>query len=179
MSDVLLERIATALEAIAKNGSVGGAVKAPAAATGGAATTGGAAKPDAAAKAAADKKAAEKAAADKAAAKAAADKAAKPAAKPAAAAADKKAAPAAAAATKAPGGKYNSEQVRDIIRKVATNVSLGKQSALDILDQDGGGVTNVTNLKPEFFDAVFEAAQVVLQGEGSSTPAPEDDDDLM
>jgi membrane protein involved in colicin uptake len=176
MSDVLLERIATALEAIAKNASVGGgAVKAPAATTAATAAP-GAAKPDAAVKAAADK-AAKTAADKKAAEKAAADKAA--AAKKAAPAADKKAAPAAAAATKAPGGKYNSEQVRDIIRKVATNVSLGKQSALDILDQDGGGVTNVTNLKPEFFDAVFEAAQVVLQGEGSSTPAPEDDDDLM
>jgi hypothetical protein len=91
--------------------------------------------------------------------------AAKPAAapKPAAAAPKPAAAP---APTKAPGGKYTSDQVREVIRKVATNKSLGKQSALDILDQDGGGVQNVTNLKPEFFDAVYEACQALLSTEG-------------
>jgi type II secretory pathway component HofQ len=101
-------------------------------------------------------------------AKPAAAPAAKPAAKPAAAA---------PAAAKAPNGKHDSVQVRDAIRKVATNPNLGKQSALDILDQDGGGVTNVTNLKPEFFDAVFEACQALLAGEGEGAPA--DDNDLM
>lgn len=159
MSDVILERIAKALESIAAAGSAT-AVKAPAA------TTKPAAAAPAAAKPAAAKPAATPAAAGKAAATAAPAAAKPAAAKPAAA----------AAPTKAPGGKHSSDEVRDIIRKVATNPGLGKQSALDILDTDGGGVTNVTNLKPEHFDAVFDAANALLSAEGGGDEAADDFD---
>lgn len=82
----------------------------------------------------------------------------------------------AAGATKAPGGKHNAEEVREIIRKVANNANLGKQSARDILDTDGGGVSIVSDLKPEFFDAVFEACQVALSGEGGGGEAADNFD---
>lgn len=80
-----------------------------------------------------------------------------------------------AAAAKAPGGKYTSEQVRDIVKQVATNANLGKQEALTILDEEGG-VQNVSSLKPENFDKVYEACQVALQGvAGHAASADEDD----
>jgi hypothetical protein len=111
------------------------------------------------------------------------------AAKPAAAAKPDRAAAAATSAaaskpkpagppsgTRAPGGKHTIEQVREMVRKVAADVD--RQSAKDILLDDGGGVERVLDLKPEKFDAVFEACQVLLRGEGASTagPAPEEDD---
>jgi hypothetical protein len=148
MSDAILERIAAALETIAK-----GAGKVAPAAPAGANKT-----PPAGAGAAGGGKATP----------AAGNKAAPAGGNKGAAGAGKGTTPPAAA--KAPGGKFNSEQVRDIIRKVATNPSLGKQSALDILDQDGGGVTNVTNLKPENFDKVYEACQALLSSEGGNEP---------
>lgn len=169
MSDVLLERLAKAAEGILAHMQKSGA---PAAGAGAGAKTppagGTAPKPDAAAaKAAADKKAAAdaKAAADK---KAAADAAAKAAAKPSGP----------PSGTKAPGGKYTIDQVREKIREVATNPSLGRQSATDILDADGGGVKKITDLKPENYDAVYEACQVALQSEGSAPSAASDEDDF-
>lgn len=154
MSDVLLTRIADALEGLLAHAkATPKAAAAPAAAA--------AAKPAAAPAAA--KPAAAPAAAKPAAAKPAAAKpaAAKPAAAP-------------ASAPKLPGGKYTAEQVRDELRKVVTNKSLGKQSALDILDQDGDGAVSVTALKPEFYDSVYEAAKALLSTEGD--PASADDD---
>lgn len=153
MSDVLLERIAKATEGLLAHLKSGPGV------------VGGAAKPAAAAPAAGK---ATPAAAPKAAPAAAGKPATAAAAKPAAAA---------PAAAKAPGGKYNSEQVRVAIRAVATNSNLGKQSALDILDQDGNGVKAVKDLKPENYDAVYEACQALLSGEGEAPAAA--DDDLM
>lgn len=164
MSDSILERIAVALETIAK----GGGKVAPAASSGGAAPNRAAAA--GAAAAAGGNKATPAAGANKGAAGASAG------ANKGAAGAGAGKNTAAPAAAKAPGGKYNSEQVRDIIRKLATNPSLGKQSALDILDQDGGGVTNVTNLKPEFFDAVYEACQALLSSEGEAGAGADDFD---
>jgi hypothetical protein len=85
-----------------------------------------------------------------------------------------------AAGTKAPGGKHTIEQVRDAIRKVAANESLGKASAKEILTDDGGGVERVADLKPENYDKVFEACQVLLSSEGApATAAPAPEDDLM
>jgi phenylalanyl-tRNA synthetase alpha subunit len=122
--------------------------------------------------------------------KVAADKATVAAAAAAKVAADKKAATAAAAkatsaaasapkpaGTKAPGGKHTIEQVREMIRKVAADV--GRQDAKDILLDDGGGVEKVLDLKPEKFDAVFEACQVLLKNEGTTAAAVEPEDDLM
>jgi colicin import membrane protein len=83
------------------------------------------------------------------------------------------------AGTKAPGGKYAIEQVRELIRQVASNASLGKQSAKDVLTDDGGGVTRVVDLKPEFYDAVAEACKVLLSSEGSKAESAAEEDDLM
>lgn len=128
-------------------------------------------KPGAATPSAADKAKAEAAAKATAAAAAKAAAAPKPATKPAAAGP--------ASGTKAAGGKYTIDQVREQIRAVATNASLGKQSAKDILDQDGGGVTKVVDLKPENYDKVYEACQVALQSEGApAAPAPAEEDDF-
>jgi hypothetical protein len=170
MSDVLLQNILDEMKGL-RSDLAKGPKAAPAA---GATTT----KPDAdkataAAKAAAAKTAADKKAADEATAKAAAEKAA--AAKAAAA---KTAGP--AAGTKAPGGKYTIEQVREKVREVASNENLGKETASDILDQDGNGSKRVTDLKPADYDRVYEACAVALQSEGAKTAAPKtDDDDLL
>jgi hypothetical protein len=70
-------------------------------------------------------------------------------------------------AAKAPAGKYSYGEVRDIVRKVAMNLSL--ESALDVLDHDGGGVTSVSSMLPEYLDNVYEACQVLLSGERASS----------
>lgn len=163
MSDALLTEISKKLTDIA--GLLKGGAPAAVAPKPGTSSA-GAAGPDAAAKAKAA--AAEKAKNEAAAAvKAKAD---------AAAAAKTKATAGPAAGTKGPGGKYTIDQVRDIIRKVATDANLGKASAADILTDDGGGVSKVTDLKPENYDKVYEACQVLLSGEGGGGEAsPEDD----
>jgi hypothetical protein len=84
----------------------------------------------------------------------------------------------AAAGTKAPGGKHTVDQVRAIIRKVAEDID--KPSAKDILKDDGGGAERVADLKPQFYDAVFEACEVLRGGEGKPAAATaEPEDDLM
>lgn len=169
MSDVLLQSILDEMKGLRSD-----LAKAPKAAPAAAAAT----KTDttAADKAAADKKAAAKVAADKKAADEAAAKAASTAA--AKAAAVKPAGP--AAGTKAPGGKYTIEQVREKIREVASNENLGKETASDILDQDGNGAKRVTDLKPVDYDRVYEACAVAIQTEGAKTAAPKaEEDDLL
>jgi hypothetical protein len=108
-----------------------------------------------------------------AAAKVAADKAAKARA----AAADKTAKAGPPDSTKAPGGKHTLGQVRAIIRQVVDNKSLGFASAKEVLLDDGGGAQKVPDVKPELYDNVFEACQVLLSSEGAAgnTAAPEDD----
>ncbi len=163
MSDALLTRIADGIDALRADlkkgfvGTVGATAPKPAA---------GAAAPDAA-------KVAAKKAADAAAAKKIADAAA------AAKAAAKTPASGPAAGTKGPGGKHTIEQVREAIRKVAANASLGKASAKEILADDGGGVERVADVKPENYDKVFEACQVLLASEGAPAAAAEPEDDLM
>ena len=71
---------------------------------------------------------------------------------------------------KAQGGKYNYGQVRDIIRKVAMDARLGRQSAYKILEEAGHGAGNVSNLKPENLDKVYETCRVLLIGEGLCRP---------
>lgn len=164
MSDVLLTEISKKLSDIhtaltkGAGGGTPGATKPPA--------VGGSTPGDPAAAAAAKTKATADAAA-----KAAAAAAAKLASAP-------KAAGATVSGTKAPNGKYTVDQVRDKIKEVASNPNLGKASAVDILDQDGGGVKSVRDLKPENYDKVYEACQVALQSEGQ-TATPAIDDDLM
>lgn len=162
MSDALLTQISKQLgdiHATLKGGGGAVAPKAPAE------KTAASAADIAAAKAAAAKKA------DVA-------KKADAAAKTSAATATKPAGP--AAGTKAPGGKHTIEQVRELIRKVAADKNLGKQSAKDILADDGGGVEKVLDLKPENYDKVYEACEVLLNGEGNKEPeTPADEDDLM
>lgn len=165
MSEGLFERLVVALETIAA-GVKGAKVSVAGGAAAGAATP---PKPPAANAAAAGK------AAEAAATKAADDKKAAAAKAATAAAAKGKGNTPAPGNTKAPGGKYNAEQVRDIIRKVANNPTLGKQSAREALETDGGGVTTVSELKPEFFDAVYEACQVLLNGEGGGAASDDFD----
>ncbi len=100
-------------------------------------------------------------------AKSAAAQAAKPAAKPA-----KPAAAAAAATPPAKVGKYDVTQVRDIIRKVAQHEALGKQEALNILDEEAG-VQNVSQLKPTDYDKVWEACNNALNAAGGTAVADE------
>lgn len=87
------------------------------------------------------------------------------------------AASAPAGTTKAPGGKRTLDNVRDIIRKVATTEGLGKPEAINILEENGG-VKSVAELKPENFDAVYEACEVAVTNAGKPVAA-DDVADLM
>ena len=95
-------------------------------------------------------------------------KPAAPAAKPAAAAA---AAKPAAAAAKKPGGKYDADQVKVIVLKVAGTEGLGKEDAKNILKEEANGVTRISDVVPQYFDAVYEACQVALAGVGKPAAA--------
>lgn len=161
MSDALLTRIAEAVEGLRADLKKGSGATAPKPAASAAAPKGdaNAVANDATLTPAQKKAAADKAIADRKAAKEAADKAAA----------------AAAAKTGGAKGKKTVEQVREMIRKVAADVD--KQTAKDILKDDGGGVEKVLDLKPENYDAVYEACEVVLKGEGKPA-APADDDDF-
>lgn len=154
----LFERFVVALETIAKNGIVANANGKTASAP---AATAPKDKPAASTpdKAAAANKAAAAAAGNKGGGKGAA-------------------ATAPVSGTKAPQGKHTIDDVREILRQVATKPGLGRQSALDILDENGG-VDHLNKLKPENFDAVHEAAEVALKGgEASDEGSDESDDGL-
>jgi len=170
MSDALLTEISAKLSVIATLLKGGAPAATAGAATGGAKNTATATTTTDTKAADAAKKKAEAEAKAKADAKAKleADAAAKAAAGP-------KGPP---SGTKAPGGKYNIDQVRELIRQVASNVGLGKQSAKDILSDDGGGVEKVVELKVEYYDAVAEACKVLLAAEGAKNKPPADDDDF-
>jgi hypothetical protein len=71
---------------------------------------------------------------------------------------------------RAPGGKYDLQQVRHIITQVVTKENLGKQEALSILDEQGG-VQTISSLHPENFDKVYEACQSLLDSVGASVEA--------
>jgi hypothetical protein len=175
MSDALLQSILDEMKGLRSDLAGGKATTAKPADNKAAADKTAAAAKAAADKAAADKAAADKAAADKA---AAAAKAAKPTPNAGSTAGTKTTPPGPPAGTKAPGGKYTVEQVREKVREVAANPNLGKTTAIDILDQDGGGVKSVRDLKPENYDKVYEACAVAIQTEGGKTQAsaaPEDD----
>lgn len=77
----------------------------------------------------------------------------KPAAKPA----GKPAAPAAQT------GKYSIDQVREIIKKVVATDGLGKETAVELLDTEGG-VKKISDLKPADYDKVYEACDGALHG---------------
>lgn len=171
MSD-LLTRFVTALESIADSLQKGSAkVSATSAAPTKSESTADDSKSAAAAaalkKAAADKVAADKAAAEK---------------KAAATASGGKGTPAPATApagtTKSPGGKRTLDDVRAKIRAVATTDGLGKTDAVAILEEEGG-VKTVAELKPENYDAVFEACEVAIANAGKPAAATEGVDDLM
>jgi hypothetical protein len=176
MSD-LLTRFVTALESIAESLQTAKASKASIPMT--PPTKTDTTADDAAAKAAAKKAAAEKAAAEKAAAEKAAAAAAAAANKGAATSAGGKgAAGAPAGTTKAPGGKRSLDDVRAMIRKVATTEGLGKPDAVNILDEEGG-VKSVAELKPEHYDSVYEACEVAIANAGKAPAATDETDDLM
>lgn len=170
MSDSdLLTRFVVALEKIAVG--INGAKVSVAGAGAG---TGAASSDDTAKAAAAAKVATAKAAeAAKAAAAKAAEAAKAGAGKPADKAANKAAASSTPGGTKGAGGKHTLDEIRAIIREVATNAALGKQEALNILDEEGG-VKNVADLKADNYDKVYEACQVAISNAGK----PEADDPL-
>lgn len=76
--------------------------------------------------------------------------------------------------TKGPGGEYTQDQVRALVRDVATKCS--KQEALDILDSEAH-VANVSAVKPEDYDKVAEACNNALGGDGAQASGDDDDDE--
>jgi hypothetical protein len=74
-------------------------------------------------------------------------------------------------AVKAPGGNYDSEQVRNIVLKVLMNPKLGRQAMLGVFDQLGEGKNNRSSLSPENFDKVYEVCRSLLDHKGASADA--------
>jgi hypothetical protein len=69
---------------------------------------------------------------------------------------------------KAPGGQFNYEQVRNMVRQVAMNPKLGREAALNVLDREGHGANNVSDLEPEHLDRVYESFDRLLAGASAS-----------
>jgi hypothetical protein len=67
--------------------------------------------------------------------------------------------------SKAPDGTFTYGEVRSIVREAVTNPSLGRQMALKVLDRQGGGAKNVSSIKPEHLDMVYEAFASLLARE--------------
>jgi hypothetical protein len=72
---------------------------------------------------------------------------------------------------KAPGGNYDSEQVRNIVLEVLMNPNLGRQAVRGVFDQAGDGKKSVSSLNPENLDKVYEACRSLLAGQGPSADA--------
>lgn len=77
--------------------------------------------------------------------------------------------------TKGPGGEFTQDQVRALVRDVATKC--GKQEALDILDAEAH-VANVSAVKPEDYDKVAEACNNALGGDGAEATGDDEADPL-
>jgi len=75
-------------------------------------------------------------------------------------------APANPGAAKAPGGVHTQAEVRDAIRSVVAVGAEGKEAAFAVLRDEGGGAGQVGALKPEFYDAVWEACQNIITEAG-------------
>jgi hypothetical protein len=75
------------------------------------------------------------------------------------------------APVRAHNGKYDSDQVRNIVLEVTNNPNLGRDATLRVLDQVGDGIKSLSSLKPENFDKVYEACQSLLAGRGASANA--------
>jgi hypothetical protein len=67
--------------------------------------------------------------------------------------------------SKAPNGTFIYGDVRNIVLEAATNPNLGHQMALKVLDRQGGGAKNVSSIKPEHLDMVYEAFANLLARE--------------
>lgn len=97
---------------------------------------------------------------------------------PKAASADKTPPKTAAAATppkqpdKAPGGKYTAAQVLDKLRVLAKQ---NKELALKTINENGGGAVKFSEVKPEFYDALYEA----INSELTNGDSGGSDDDII
>jgi pyruvate/2-oxoglutarate dehydrogenase complex dihydrolipoamide acyltransferase (E2) component len=145
MSDKLAELIVVAAQAITAHVNKS-------------AQTGGGARPTVPAKPAAQQAAKPVAPAAKPAAPAV--KPAAPAAKPAAPAAKPAVKP---AAKPAQVGQHSLDDIRTIIKKVVATAGLGKETAVELLDTEGG-VKKISDLKPADYDKVYEACDGALRG---------------
>lgn len=68
---------------------------------------------------------------------------------------------------------YTQDQVREIVKRLAADDTRGgRDAALKILADVGGGAKAVKYLEPKYFDAVYDATEAVLDAD---IPANEDD----
>lgn len=74
-------------------------------------------------------------------------------------------------------GAHSYDEVKAAIQKVIGAVS--KQAALEILDSEAGGVRSLKDMKPENYDAVWEACQAEINsGEGDAAKPPAQTDEI-
>jgi hypothetical protein len=71
---------------------------------------------------------------------------------------------------KAPGGRFSYQEVRYLICDVARHPSLGRETAIDVLDREGHGSKSVSGMKPEHLDEVYERCQRLLAGASLNPP---------
>jgi hypothetical protein len=62
--------------------------------------------------------------------------------------------------TRAPSGEFSYGEVRAIVREAV--MELGPEPVRKILDHEGNGATNVSQLKPKYLDIVYEACLSLL-----------------
>lgn len=73
---------------------------------------------------------------------------------------------------KAPGGKHTADEVRDVLRKLAQT---NKDLAVKIVSENGGGANKFTEVKPEYYDALYEAISAELENGDSGGGGADND----
>lgn len=77
---------------------------------------------------------------------------------------------------KAPAGKYTADQVKAKMREVLNNPGLSRPIVVNVLDENANGAKGWGDVKPEYYDALYEAFDNELKGGAAGEAAGADAD---
>lgn len=77
---------------------------------------------------------------------------------------------------KAPAGKYTADQVKAKMREVLNTPGLGRPIVVNVLDENANGAKGWGDVKPEYYDALYEAFDNELKGGAAGEAAGADAD---
>ena len=77
---------------------------------------------------------------------------------------------------KAPDGKYTADQVKAKMREVLNTPGLGRPIVVNVLDENANGAKGWGDVKPEYYDALYEAFDNELKGGAAGEAAGADAD---